>query len=254
MRTCKQCGQEFLPKSKGRPPLYCSPQCGEKARKPSELRKETQRAAGKRHYQRNKGKILEKNRAWITAHPDKPRAYTAAYRERHPERKEKDRLLGKQYREINREEILEYKRAYRKDNKGKEREYAKANRENINKISREWQTKYREENREDHRRKQKEHRERNPHVYTAKYHRRRTRKTDAGGSYSRQEWIELLDKYSNRCLCCGRNDLKLTVDHVIPVSLGGTSNIDNLQPLCQKCNSSKNNKVIDYRTQWKEAV
>lgn len=33
--------------------------------------------------------------------------------------------------------------------------------------------------------------------------------------------------------------LLMTVDHIIPKSLGGTNNIKNLQPMCTKCNSKK---------------
>ena len=53
---------------------------------------------------------------------------------------------------------------------------------------------------------------------------------------------------SNKCLCC-KEKKKLTVDHVIPVDWGGTSNIENIQPLCQPCNSSKGNRRdTDYRS------
>jgi 5-methylcytosine-specific restriction endonuclease McrA len=43
---------------------------------------------------------------------------------------------------------------------------------------------------------------------------------------------------------------ELTVDHVIPLSVGGTNWLKNLQPLCSSCNSSKHTKHIDYRTNW----
>jgi 5-methylcytosine-specific restriction endonuclease McrA len=75
---------------------------------------------------------------------------------------------------------------------------------------------------------------------------RRTRKTLAGGCFTPAEWNTLCKHYKHRCLCCGKRR-KLTADHVIPISKGGTSNIDNIQPLCGPCNSSKGTKSTDYR-------
>ena len=74
----------------------------------------------------------------------------------------------------------------------------------------------------------------------------RTRYT-AGGSYTLEEWKALLNFCGNKCLCCGRGDVELHADHIIPVAKGGTSNIDNIQPLCASCNSRKGAKTIDYR-------
>jgi 5-methylcytosine-specific restriction endonuclease McrA len=82
--------------------------------------------------------------------------------------------------------------------------------------------------------------------YTIYYNVRKTLESKAGGSYTVIQWKSLCKKYSNKCLCCGKRR-KLTADHVIPVSKGGTSNIENIQPLCQPCNSSKGNKSTDYR-------
>lgn len=48
-----------------------------------------------------------------------------------------------------------------------------------------------------------------------------------------------------RCVKCGRETNDLEVDHIIPVSKGGKSTLDNLQTLCHKCNVSKSN-FIDY--------
>lgn len=76
---------------------------------------------------------------------------------------------------------------------------------------------------------------------------RRAHKLGNGGSFTVQEWIELCKRYNHRCLACGKDE-PLTADHVVPLSKGGTSNIDNIQPLCKSCNSRKRDKTIDYRS------
>lgn len=70
---------------------------------------------------------------------------------------------------------------------------------------------------------------------------------ELNGSFTQDEWEVLCEFYENKCLSCGRADVKLTVDHVVPLSKGGSNMIDNIQPLCGSCNSSKNTKTIDYR-------
>jgi 5-methylcytosine-specific restriction endonuclease McrA len=77
-------------------------------------------------------------------------------------------------------------------------------------------------------------------------HKHRSALKGNGGSYTVAEWMLLCKKYGNKCLCCGRHR-KLTADHVVPVSKGGSSNISNIQPLCGPCNSSKGTKSTDYR-------
>jgi hypothetical protein len=100
----------------------------------------------------------------------------------------------------------------------------------------EWQKKYNEENREELNRK---------HLPIT--HKRRARIAGNGGNYTAKQWKLVCDFYGNKCLRCGATDKKMTVDHVLPTLLGGTSNIDNLQPLCLSCNCSKHAAHIDYR-------
>ena len=88
----------------------------------------------------------------------------------------------------------------------------------------------------------------NPEKNAAKFHRYRTRKTQAGGSYTVGEWRALCKHQDGRCLACGKKK-KLTADHVVPVSRGGSSDIDNIQGLCKSCNASKGDKTTDYRTE-----
>lgn len=68
-------------------------------------------------------------------------------------------------------------------------------------------------------------------------------------SFVWNDWISLCTSYENRCLCCG--EIKpLAIDHIIPLSKGGTNTLDNLQPLCKSCNSKKRDKTIDYRARY----
>lgn len=48
------------------------------------------------------------------------------------------------------------------------------------------------------------------------------------------------DRY--RCVECGATD-HLSLDHIIPWSLGGEDTMENLQTMCRSCNSRKGNRL-----------
>lgn len=75
------------------------------------------------------------------------------------------------------------------------------------------------------------------------------RKYNSPCRHSKVEWEELKLKYNFMCLCCKQQEpfVKLTEDHIIPLSTGGTDGIENIQPLCQSCNSRKWTSVTDFR-------
>jgi hypothetical protein len=83
---------------------------------------------------------------------------------------------------------------------------------------------------------------------------REARKKGNGGSYTLEQWNELIKKFDYMCLCCKRKqpEIKLTVDHILPISMGGRNSIENLQPLCFSCNARKNAKHIDYISSFYE--
>ncbi len=75
---------------------------------------------------------------------------------------------------------------------------------------------------------------------------RRAHKLKNGGIFTLKEWECLVWYYNDKCLCCKQIKF-LEVDHIIPITKGGNSNISNLQPLCRSCNSTKRTTIIDYR-------
>lgn len=59
------------------------------------------------------------------------------------------------------------------------------------------------------------------------------------------EYLKLLWTAEHKCAKCGRKppEVKLHIDHIEPVSLGGSSKRPNLQFLCEECNLKKSNKL-----------
>ncbi len=91
--------------------------------------------------------------------------------------------------------------------------------------------------------------EKDPAKFYAATRNRRARMKDAEGKITPEEWQSLKEFYDFTCLRCQKKEpeIKLTFDHVLPISSGGTNMISNAQPLCGPCNSWKRTKHIDYR-------
>lgn len=73
------------------------------------------------------------------------------------------------------------------------------------------------------------------------------RRDSKHGTFSNQEWLDLVERYDYRCLVPGCIETNLTVDHVVPLSKGGSNAIENIQPLCRHHNAVKHTDIKDYR-------
>jgi len=55
----------------------------------------------------------------------------------------------------------------------------------------------------------------------------------------------LLDKWRRKCAYCGKTNVPLEVEHIVPKSRGGTHRVSNLTLSCRKCNLKKGDKTAE---------
>jgi len=182
-----------------------------------------------------------------------------------PSCREKRRAYMRQYYADNKRVLCERVKEYRTKNSDmineKKRRYYEQNKETVLARNTEWRNnnqakvkaqrdKWRNENRERHRENSRQWIADNPERYREiQRHaqiRRRFIKAGLEDHYTKEEWQRLLHKYDCRCVKCGGAE-NIEVDHVVPLSGGGTNTIDNIQPLCRSCNAQKWVYDYDYR-------
>lgn len=172
--------------------------------------------------------------------------------------------LAKEYRETHSAKVKENQRRYRESHGLQISYYNRKYRLGRKEYQRLYQARYRLEHPETQKRYRDTHksqcierakswRARNPDKVRLSRRRHKVKRRCADGFYSEKEWLEILWLYDNRCVCCGISAKdtvlgKLTPDHVIPITKGGSNYIENIQPMCLPCNRRKSNLVLlDYR-------
>jgi 5-methylcytosine-specific restriction endonuclease McrA len=153
----------------------------------------------------------------------------------------------KQYREANRENIIQ-----------KAKKYREANREEVNRINREWRILNPERIRELKRKAASKQRTLNPEKYREMERKKasKRRALKLGNEHSPYSEAEVLVTYGTACHICGVPiDLDaprragvdgwsdgLHIDHLQPLTKGGSDTLENVRPTHGVCNLSKGNK------------
>lgn len=209
--------------------------------------RDTMRQRRRERWHANREENVRKLRERYHADPERYREAMRQHRRGNPEKVKASEEKRKQTpRRIAWKK--EYLERSRESQKQRWREYSRQNREYLRARGRE----YYQKNREEISRKYREWRIANADSCRVRGHRYRSRHRSAIGDFTLRQWEDLKRQYDYTCLCCGKQepDIKLVPDHVIPLTWEGSSNlIENIQPLCTSCNSTKRDwHATDYRT------
>jgi len=55
----------------------------------------------------------------------------------------------------------------------------------------------------------------------------------------------IIEAHGSRCFYCGRESKPLEIEHMLPVSRGGTTTENNLVPACKACNLKKHSQTYE---------
>lgn len=171
-----------------------------------------------------------------------------AYRDAHVT---ENRLRSQQYHAANRETINAKRRQYRKDNKQiinarRRAGYSIERDRRLNSGRRTYQ-KYRENYRKRRRDYAMSHRQQ----YLVRGAMRRALELNAPGTYTLQDVERQYRRQKGKCYYCHNrvNWGKHHVEHIVPLSRGGSNDPSNLVISCPTCNLKKHNKMLH---EWPE--
>jgi 5-methylcytosine-specific restriction endonuclease McrA len=196
-------------------------------------------------------------RSYWAANADKELERSRTYREKN---REKERERHRIYRELNLEKARASERAYQLANAEKERKrkraWYEAHIEQQREAARAYQAANIENERERSRKRyaahiEKEHersrryRQANREVERAKKARRKARERGAEGTFTANDITHLYNAQAGCCAWCSQplNGV-YHIDHIVPLSRGGSNWPTNLALACEPCNLSKHDKLV----------
>ena len=199
---------------------------------------------------------------WREKHPKAGAECAARYRAAHPatdEDRAKRSEYAAKYRATHADEIREKKHAYYEENRARELAKHKANydanREARIEHNREYRASHLDEEKVNYARYYSEHRaayiaraaawgRAHPDEHRARTNRYRARKYAAPGTHTKADIAAQRTRQHGKCYWCGENvGRHYHVDHVIPISKGGSNGPENIVIACAPCNLGKGAKM-----------
>lgn len=200
------------------------------------------------------------------------------YREAHREERNK---ASREWRAANKERVSQLNREYFKANKARLNEYKKRQwqqnpelRERVKQYKHEWYMSHREQLSEKHRKYHEKNREKiltylreyhhsryynDPEERQRQYIKNQTRRAQiksSDGTFTFKELNELFEEQEGFCFYCGALlyssfDKEVHIEHKIPISRGGSNNIENIALSCAACNLTKGAKTHEEFLAWR---
>jgi len=169
-------------------------------------------------YALNRDHILMVKAAWRKNNPEKAKAIKVKTRS-NPDNAERERAKHREWLILNTERTL----VYRKERRANPVTRAKENAAHVT-----WNKKH-------------------PDAASLYERNRKTRKRNAGGTHTEEDIRRLYFFQKGKCVVCKVKLDKYHIDHIMPLSLGGSNAAGNLQILCPMCNMQKHSKhPIDF--------
>lgn len=197
------------------------------------MTKEEKAIYNKKYYQAHKQEIVMRAKRYQQEHKEEKMIYMEQYRQ---DNKEKLVAWGKQYWQINKEKIAirakRYRRIHKKEIVASQKQYRQKHKTEIAICK-----------------KQYNQTEKGKSEHCKASHKRRTLEKNA--KYENFDPNEVLRRDGYICQACGKktrpdfknqfHPLYPNLDHIVPLSLGGSHTRQNTQCLCRHCNIVKHN-------------
>lgn len=162
-----------------------------------------------------------------------------AYRDADPDRKKR---MDREWRDRNRDQLLPRQRAYRAANIEAALARARRYREEHPETIQEWRASHVSQIREQRRQWVESHPDKVRDYKRTYYNRRRARIQDA--PFERIRLADIIARDGARCAICGKAQGKdrWSIDHILPVSRGGSHTMANVRLTHFYCNSARGNR------------